>query len=89
MMRKSYGWETVYLAAVLETDDRKLPELIAKARAVINARYDRMPEGDMDERNAIANALSGLRSLREERVLGRRAVKGSEEAVRRAFGLAS
>lgn len=63
-----YLWEPLYLAATLETDNSKLPQRIASARAAINARWDRLPEGSVEERDAIANALAGLRSLREERM---------------------
>ena len=68
-MRAEYVWEEVYKAAIVETDDRKLPNRIQAAKAAIDNRlhdlqmdHGRTPE----ERQAIRDALAGLIILRRE-----------------------
>jgi hypothetical protein len=68
-MRAEYVWEEVYKAAIVETDDGKLPNRIQAAKAAIDNRlhdlqmdHGRTPE----ERQAIRDALAGLIILRRE-----------------------
>jgi hypothetical protein len=62
-------WRELYRNAFVETDDRKLPNLIQVAKAAI---YDRIHEllmdhgGTPEERQAISDALAGLNILRRE-----------------------
>jgi hypothetical protein len=58
-------WMTLYQAAILEPDQAKLPEKIEASKAAIIAQA-RKPGLDSDEREALANALSGLRVLENE-----------------------
>jgi hypothetical protein len=65
----TFSWQHLYEAAILETNRGKLPRLIQSAHSAIHARLDQLGEdnGDsMAERQAIADALAGLRILREE-----------------------
>jgi hypothetical protein len=65
-----YAWQKVYREAILEVDDTLLREKIAAAQAVISVRLQELSRdhnGSGDERMAIADALNGLRVLREER----------------------
>jgi hypothetical protein len=55
---KADGWEALYAAAALETDDEKLPKRIRAARASIDARIDGLQSengGSPAERIAICN----------------------------------
>ena len=64
-----YGWQRFYEAAILETSTTRLPSLIQSAQAAIDARIQQMranSEESENERTAIADALTGLRMLREE-----------------------
>ena len=68
-MKAHYVWEESYEAAILETDDKKLPKCIQAAKSAIDNRlhelqldHGRTP----DERQAIADALGGLNVLRRE-----------------------
>jgi hypothetical protein len=68
-MRSEYVWEGVYKAALVETDDGKLPNRIQAAKVAIDNRlYElQMDHGDIpEERQALSDALVGLRSLRRE-----------------------
>ena len=69
-MNTNYEWQRAYMAAVLETDQVKLVERIDEATKAIQARVSELEKdhhGTVEERNAIADALSGLRVLRQER----------------------
>ena len=65
-----YPWEAKYLAAILETDDMKLPERIADANSAISARLEIMKKesSTAEEQQAISNALAGLKQVTLERL---------------------
>lgn len=76
-MQRTYDWQRPYEAAILETDRSRLPKLIADAQAAINARLaalhsnangDANGAGDSldEEKQAIADALAGIRILIRE-----------------------
>jgi len=68
-MKMDYEWQGPYVAAVLETDRSKLPQLIAEAQAAIQARIGELSKdhrGTAEERMALDSALGGLRILSEE-----------------------
>jgi hypothetical protein len=65
----TFGWQRFYEAAILETNRERLPQLIQAAQAAIDARIDQLRMNHHDsaeERQAIADALAGLRLLKEE-----------------------
>lgn len=71
MAAYQYSWEQHYLAAILETDNAKLPERIGKAHAVIASRQQELHSGHVgtpDEREALRDALERLGILRKERI---------------------
>jgi hypothetical protein len=77
-MRGEYVWDEAYRAALVETDDTKLGELIEAARSAIDDRLRELQMdhgGTPDERQAIIDAISGLRVLGRE--LRRRVQYGS------------
>ena len=65
-----YPWETNYLAAILETDDTKLPERIADANSAFSARLEIMKKesSTAEEHQAISNALGSLKRVIQERL---------------------
>lgn len=66
-----YDWEHDYLAAILETDDEKLKDMVARAESTLLARVDQLNTdrgGSSEERSSLTTALSGLRKLRSERL---------------------
>ena len=68
-MRADYVWEESYKAAILETDDKKLPNRLHAAKGAIDTRLQEMQMdhgGTPEERLAITNALAGLNVLRRE-----------------------
>jgi hypothetical protein len=68
-MNTCYVWEQVYKAAMLETDQGKLLNLVHAAKAAIDTRlHDLQMEhgGTAEERHAISDALAGLNILRRE-----------------------
>jgi hypothetical protein len=76
-MNGTYEWQRPYEAAILETDRSRLPRLIAEAQAAIEARMEVLssfPNGKTgpedyriaEEKQAIADALSGMRILKKE-----------------------
>ena len=68
-MRADYVWDESYKAAVLETDDKKMPERIQAAKGAIDARLHELQMdhgGTPEERLAITDALAGLNVLRRE-----------------------
>jgi hypothetical protein len=70
-MTDRYVWEGLYEAAILETDDAKLPQRLRSAKAAIDVRLQEIQldhGGTPEERQAIADALAGLIVLRRERV---------------------
>jgi hypothetical protein len=65
----AYGWEEVYASAVLETDWTKIEQKIQAADNVIRARLHELSlhhGGTPEENKAIADALHGLDTLRNE-----------------------
>jgi hypothetical protein len=68
-MRADYGWDESYKAAILETDDAKMPNHIRAAKVAIDRRLQEMQAdhgGKPEERQAISDALAGLNVLRRE-----------------------
>ena len=67
-MRTDYVWQESYQAAILETDDMKLPQRLQVAKAAIDDRLHDLQldhGGTPEERQAITDALGGLNVLRE------------------------
>jgi len=81
-MKADYVWEEVHAAAILETDDAKLPNRLHVAKAAIDDRLHELQldhGGSPEERQAIGDALAGLNVVRRE--LERRShVEGSSNA---------
>lgn len=70
-MNTTFPWQKSYLDAVLETDNSTLPQRIIAAGNAIQARTIELAQdhqGTPEERQAIAAALSGLDTLRRERI---------------------
>lgn len=68
-MQADYVWEELYEAAVLETDDKNLPNRLQSAKAAIDSRLREIQldhGGTPAERQAISDALHGLDVLRKE-----------------------
>ena len=68
-MTADYVWKVSYQAAILETDDKKLPNLLQAAKAAIDNRLHDLQSdhgGTPEERLAITDALGGLNVLRRE-----------------------
>jgi len=68
-MKADDVWQELYKAAVLETDDKNLPNRIRAAKAAIDARLHELQldhGGTPEERQAITDALHGLTVLRSE-----------------------
>jgi hypothetical protein len=68
-MRADYVWHESYKAAILETDDKKLPNLLQAAKAAIDDRLHELQAdhgGTAEERQAITDALGALNVLRRE-----------------------
>jgi hypothetical protein len=64
-----YGWQRFYEDAILETDRARLPILIRAAHAAIDARLQQLQNhhpASAEERQAIADAMAGLRVLKHE-----------------------
>ena len=73
MVTLKYEWEHQYVAAILETDDAKLPDRYSAAKIAIANRIDSLNMnhgGTPEERASIDAALTSLEKLRIER-LGR------------------
>ena len=63
----SYSWRESYQAALLETDWTKMVELVQKAESDLHKRRLELTQdhnGTQEEREAVVNALNGLRVLR-------------------------
>jgi hypothetical protein len=74
MISLKYDWERAYVDAILETDDSRLPALIASAQSTILARVDQLNMdhgGTPEERTYLATALAGLHTLKRERLVER------------------
>ena len=62
-----YSWQTSYHAALLETNWKKMVELVQQAESEIHKRRLELAQdhnGTQEERDALVNALNGLRVLR-------------------------
>jgi len=62
-----YSWQPFYQAALLETDWTKMVELVQAAESEIHKRRLELSKdhnGTQEEREAVVNALNGLRVLR-------------------------
>ena len=67
-MRPKYYWEEHYEAAVLESADTKLPNLLRAAKSAIDGRLHEFQlnhGGTFEERQAITQALHQLSVLRD------------------------
>jgi hypothetical protein len=63
----SYNWQDSYQAVLLETDWTKMVELIQRAESEIHKRRLELSQdhgGTQEERDALVNAMNGLRILR-------------------------
>ena len=63
----SYSWQESYQAALLETDWTKMQERVQTAESEIHKRRLVLAQdhgGTVEEREALVNAMSGLRALR-------------------------
>jgi hypothetical protein len=68
-MTPEYIWQELYQAAIIETDDGKLPNRLRAAKAAIDNRLHELQldhGGTPEERLAISDALAGLNVLRKE-----------------------
>ena len=68
-MSPMFAWRQFYEQALVETDLSRLPVLIQAARAAIDRRIEQLPSDSpvsSEERQAIADALAGLRVLKQE-----------------------
>ena len=77
-MTPEYIWQELYQAAIIETDDGKLPNRLRAAKAAIDNLLHELQldhGGTPEERLAISDALAGLNVLRKE--LQTRSEKGS------------
>jgi hypothetical protein len=62
-----YSWQESFHAALLETDWTKMVDLVQKAESDIHKRRLELSQdhnGTQEEREAVVNALNGLRVLR-------------------------
>ena len=62
-----YSWHDSYKAALLETNWTRMVELVQKAESDIHKRRLELSQdhnGTQEEREAVVNALNGLRVLR-------------------------
>jgi hypothetical protein len=68
-MNTRYNWHESYKAALLETDWTKMHERLKSAESEIHKRQYVLSMdhgGTPEERQAIADALNGMKSLRKE-----------------------
>jgi hypothetical protein len=68
-IKTKYGWQELYVTAVLETDWTKIERKIQAAENVIGARLHEFSlnhGGTPEENQAIVDALHGLDTLRKE-----------------------
>ena len=82
-VKTSYSWQTSYRAALLETDWTKMAELVQAAESEIHKRRLELSKdhnGTQLEREAVVNALNGLRVLRMDAVAWRVRQKSTEQS---------
>ena len=77
-MREDYPWQKSYRDAVLETDNQKLQQLIARAEQAIDLRLHNVEKLPSEEYDVIAQALTALSILKTERITGQ---SGSSQKV--------
>jgi hypothetical protein len=80
----SYSWQASYRAALLETDWTKMVELVQAAESAIHTRRLELAKdhnGTQEEREAVVNALNGLRVLRMDAVVWRERHKLIENRI--------
>jgi hypothetical protein len=68
-MKTEHRWQEFYQAAIIETDDGKLPDRLRAAKTAIDDRLHDLQldhGGTPEERLAISDALAGLNFLRKE-----------------------
>ena len=68
-MNAVYEWQRHYEAAILETNPERLPQLIQVAQRAISTRMAQLGadhEASEDEKQAILDALAGLKVLQRE-----------------------
>jgi hypothetical protein len=58
-------WKTLYQAALLEVDLKRLPQRIADAERAANERIQELNGSDDMEKISVINALTVLRDLRK------------------------
>ena len=58
-------WRDFYKAALLESDWTKVEERIQAAESEIHERLE-LSQGTQEERDALTNALNGLKTLRKD-----------------------
>ena len=63
----AYQWQSLYRAAILETDDAMLHARIYAAEAAIQKRFQ-SNEPDATEAQALTDAMHSLGALRKERI---------------------
>jgi hypothetical protein len=69
-MITGYVWRDAHKAAVLETDDDRMPSRISVAKSAIGQRLQELQQdggGTPEERLALSKALTSLNILRAER----------------------
>jgi hypothetical protein len=68
----NFPWQKSYLDAVLETSDAMLLNRIVAAQNVLRARTAELAQdhhGSKEEQHAIAKAMNGLTTMRQERLI--------------------
>ena len=66
-MLRPQDWKELYQLAMLETDPAKLPPLIADAhKAILDRIQETLTKPLSAEHERLSDALSGLRTLRQE-----------------------
>lgn len=63
----SVNWDSLYVNALLEPDEDRLPERIKAAESAINARLQELGDRDTQEKAALVDALRALRGLAARR----------------------
>jgi hypothetical protein len=65
---ESYGWQSVYVRAILESDDLLITGRIYEALSALEQRRLSPVESNSDEDRALKNAEAGIKALITERV---------------------
>jgi hypothetical protein len=81
-VKTNYGWQILYHAALLETDWKRMVELVQKSESEIHKRRLELAQdhnGTQEERDALVNSLAGLRVLRMDAIAWarRQSLKGT------------